>query len=140
MLSQAAQEDGSSDEDLDDDAMMELDKGLAALFSEQKKKIQAKKDEKSKLQKEKSLVRDFKIKVSRLPGPARCLEAEGKLTCCHFLLQVLDLVEVFVTRQAGSPLVISLVEPLLGIINKGMSSGSNQQEQDFLRRVADIFR
>lgn len=67
-------------------------------------------------------------------------EAEGKLTCSHFLLQVLDLVEVFVTRQAGSPLVLSLVEPLLGIINKGMSSGSNQQEQDFLRRVADIFR
>lgn len=111
----AAEEDGSSDEDLDDDAMMELDKGLAALFSEQKKKTQAKKDEKSKLQKEKSLVRDFKIKV-------------------------LDLVEVFVTRQAGSSLVLSLVEPLLSIINKGMSSGSNQQEQDFLRRVADIFR
>lgn len=43
--------------------MMELDKGLAALFSEQKKKTQAKKDEKSKLQKEKALVRDFKIKV-----------------------------------------------------------------------------
>lgn len=43
--------------------MMELDKGLAALFSEQKKKTQAKKDEKSKLQKEKTLVRDFKIKV-----------------------------------------------------------------------------
>lgn len=42
---------------------MELDKGLAALFSEQKKKTQAKKDEKTKLQKEKTLVRDFKIKV-----------------------------------------------------------------------------
>lgn len=73
------EEDGSSNEDLDDDAMMELDKGVAALFSEQKKKIQAKKDEKSKLQKEKSLVRDFKIKVSRpcfLPLP----EARGKLT------------------------------------------------------------
>lgn len=63
-MSQGTEEDGSSDEDLDDDAMMELDKGVAALFSEQKKKIQAMKDEKSKLQKEKSLVRDFKIKVS----------------------------------------------------------------------------
>lgn len=60
---QATEEDGSSDEDLDDDAMMELDKGLAALFSEQKKKNQAKKDEKAKIQKEKALVRDFKIKV-----------------------------------------------------------------------------
>lgn len=77
MLSQATEEEGSSDEDLDDDAMMELDKGLAALFSEQKKKIQAKKDEKSKLQKEKSLVRDFKIKVSCLPVPTRCRKLRG---------------------------------------------------------------
>uniref|UniRef100_UPI0037E83FE1 myb-binding protein 1A-like protein n=1 Tax=Semicossyphus pulcher TaxID=241346 RepID=UPI0037E83FE1 len=111
----ATEEDGSSDEDLDDDAMMELDKGLAALFSEQKKKSQAKKDEKAKIQKEKMLVRDFKIKV-------------------------LDLVEVFVARQAGSPLVLGLVEPLLTIIDRGMGSDSDQQEQDFLRRAADIFR
>ncbi len=65
---QATEGDGSSDEDLDDEAMMELDKGLAALFSEQKKKTQAKKDEKTKLQKEKMLVRDFKIKV---PSPQK---------------------------------------------------------------------
>ncbi|KAM4726439.1 myb-binding protein 1A-like protein [Anableps anableps] len=111
----ATEEDASSDEDLDDDAMMKLDKSLSALFSEQKKKIQAKKDEKTKLQKERGLVRDFKIKV-------------------------LDLVEVFVARQAGSPLILGLVEPLLNIIDRGMSSGSDQQEQDFLRRAADIFR
>lgn len=61
---QATEEDGSSDEDMDDDAMMELDKSLSALFSEQKKKTQAKKDEKTKLKKEKSLVREFKIKVT----------------------------------------------------------------------------
>ncbi|MEQ2250507.1 hypothetical protein ILYODFUR_001607 [Ilyodon furcidens] len=111
----ATEEDASSDEDLDDEAMMKLDKSLSALFSEQKKKVQAKKDEKTKLQKERVLVRDFKIKV-------------------------LDLVEVFVARQAGSPLILGLVEPLLNIIDRGMSSGSDQQEQDFLRRAADIFR
>uniref|UniRef100_A0A671TXA4 MYB binding protein (P160) 1a n=1 Tax=Sparus aurata TaxID=8175 RepID=A0A671TXA4_SPAAU len=93
----ATEEDGSDDEDLDDEAMMELDKSLAALFSEQKKKTQAKKDEKTKIQKEKTLVRDFKIKMS-----------------------------------------YSL--PLLNIIDQGMSSDSDQQEQDFLRRAADIFR
>jgi len=53
---------------------------------------------------------------------------------------VLDLVEAFVARQAGSPLVLGLVEPLLNIIDRGMSPGSGQQEQDFLRRAADIFR
>ncbi|PWA14606.1 hypothetical protein CCH79_00017613 [Gambusia affinis] len=111
----ATEEDASSDEDLDDEAMMQLDMSLSALFSEQKKKIQAKKNEKMKLQKERVLVRDFKIKV-------------------------LDLVEVFVARQAGSPLILGLVEPLLNIIDRGMSSGSEQQEQDFLRRAADIFR
>uniref|UniRef100_A0A674NF68 MYB binding protein (P160) 1a n=1 Tax=Takifugu rubripes TaxID=31033 RepID=A0A674NF68_TAKRU len=111
----ALAEDASSDEDLDDEAMMELDKNLAAVFLEQKKKTQAKKDEKTKIMKEKTLVRDFKIKV-------------------------LDFVEVLVGRQAGSPLVLSLVEPLLHIIERGMSSDSQQQEQDFLRRAADIFR
>lgn len=55
-------------------------------------------------------------------------------------LKVLDLVEVFVGRQAGSPLVLSLVEPLLNLIERGMNSDSHQQEQDFLRRAADIFR
>lgn len=63
---QAPEEDGSSDEDMDDEAMMELDKSLSVLFSEQKKKTQAKKDEKTKVQKEKTLVREFKIKVSSL--------------------------------------------------------------------------
>ena len=60
---QTTEEDGSSDEDLDDDAMMELDKSMAVLFSEQKKKNQAKKEEKTKIQKQKTLVRDFRIKV-----------------------------------------------------------------------------
>lgn len=60
---QATEEDASSDEDLDDEAMMKLDQSLSALFLEQKKRIQAKKDEKAKVQKEKSLVLDFKIKV-----------------------------------------------------------------------------
>lgn len=73
---QATEEDGSSDEDLDDEAMMELDKGLSALFSEQKKKNQAKKDEKTKLQKEKTLVRDFKIKVPQAVVLASSIKSE----------------------------------------------------------------
>ncbi|XP_057677230.1 myb-binding protein 1A-like protein [Corythoichthys intestinalis] len=110
-----ATEEEASDDDLSDDAMMEQDKSLAIHFAEQKKKIQATKDAKDKIRKEKMLVRDFKIKV-------------------------LDLVEVFVTRQAGSPLVLDLLEPLLYMIERGMRSGNEQQEQDFLRRAADIFR
>ncbi|XP_077448599.1 myb-binding protein 1A-like protein [Stigmatopora argus] len=110
-----ATEEEDSDDDLDDKTMMKLDKNLSVLFSEQKKKVQAKKDGKDKMRKEKLLVRNFKIKV-------------------------LDLVEVFVAKQAGSPLVLDLLEPLLYMIERGMRSGNEQQEQEFLRRVADIFR
>lgn len=52
-----------SAEELDDEAMMSLDKNLSALFAEQQKHIQAKKDEKEKMRKEKVLRREFKIKV-----------------------------------------------------------------------------
>ena len=78
---QATEEDGSDDEDLDDEAMMELDKSLAALFSEQKKKTQAKKDEKTKIQKEKTLVRDFKIKVPYPQSVLRTCKHCGKYVC-----------------------------------------------------------
>ncbi|XP_015223403.2 myb-binding protein 1A-like protein [Lepisosteus oculatus] len=111
----ATEEDGNEEEDVDDETMMKLDHSIAALFSEHKKRIQAKKDQKERLRKEKNLVRDFKIKV-------------------------LDLVEVFLSKQPESPLVFGIIEPLLNVIQAGMSSESNQQEQDFLRKTADIFR
>uniref|UniRef100_A0A3P8YEH9 MYB binding protein (P160) 1a n=1 Tax=Esox lucius TaxID=8010 RepID=A0A3P8YEH9_ESOLU len=111
----ATEQDGSDEDELDDEAMMKLDGSIAALFGEQKKKMQAKKEEKDKLKKEKTLVRDFKIKV-------------------------LDLVEVFLAKQGSSPLVLGMVEPLLSVIENGMSSESDQQEQDFLRKAADIFK
>uniref|UniRef100_A0A8C2DGR2 MYB binding protein (P160) 1a n=1 Tax=Cyprinus carpio TaxID=7962 RepID=A0A8C2DGR2_CYPCA len=111
----ATEEDGSDEEELDDAAMMKLDGSLSALFLEQKKKIQAKKDEKDRLRKEKVLVRDFKIKV-------------------------LDMVEMFLSKQGSSALVLGMVEPLLSVIENGMSSETSQQEQDFLRKAADIFR
>lgn len=70
---QATEEDGSSDDDMGDEAMMELDKSLSALFSEQKKKTEAKKDEKRKKHKEKVLLRDFRIKVTSVCPPVRTL-------------------------------------------------------------------
>lgn len=42
---------------------MALDKNISALFAEQQKRIQAKKDEKDRIRKEKILRRDFKAKV-----------------------------------------------------------------------------
>ncbi|XP_041957407.1 myb-binding protein 1A-like protein isoform X2 [Alosa sapidissima] len=111
----ATETDKSDDEELDDDAMMKLDGSIASLFAEHKKRIQAKKDEREKLRKEKALIRDFKIKV-------------------------LDLVEVFLDKQSANPLVLGMIEPLLTVIESGMSSGKEQQEVDFLRKAADIFK
>uniref|UniRef100_A0A8C0GUR4 MYB binding protein 1a n=1 Tax=Chelonoidis abingdonii TaxID=106734 RepID=A0A8C0GUR4_CHEAB len=103
-----------SDEDVDDETMLALDENVSALFAEQQKRIQAKKDEKEKMRKEKILRRDFKIKV-------------------------LDLIEVFLAKQPESPLVFDIIDPLLLVIERSMSSDSDKQEQDFLQKTADIF-
>ncbi|XP_042636435.1 myb-binding protein 1A [Orycteropus afer afer] len=102
------------EEELGDEAMMALDQNLASLFAEQKLRIQAKKDEKNKLQKEKMLRRDFQIRV-------------------------LDLIEVLVTRQPENPLVLELLEPLLTVIRRSMRTSSSKQEQDLLHKTARIF-
>ncbi|KGL93332.1 Myb-binding protein 1A-like, partial [Charadrius vociferus] len=104
-----------SDEELDDEAMMALDKNISALFAEQQKRIQAKKDEKDRIRKETILRRDFKIKV-------------------------LDLIEAFLTKQSENPLVFDIIEPLLHVIEQCMSSDSDKQEIDFLQKTANIFR
>lgn len=104
-----------SDADVDDETMMALDENISVLFAEQKKRIQAKKDEKERIRKEKILRRDFKTKV-------------------------LDLIEVFLKKQPENPLVFDIIEPLLSVIEQSMSSDTNQQEQDFLRKTAHIFK
>ncbi|XP_010009383.1 PREDICTED: myb-binding protein 1A-like protein, partial [Nestor notabilis] len=104
-----------SDEELDDEAMMALDKNISALFAEQQKRVQAKKDEKDRIRKEKILRRDFKIKV-------------------------LDLIEAFLTKQSENPLVFDIIEPLLRVIEQCMSTDSDKQEADFLKKTANIFR
>ncbi|XP_061246740.1 myb-binding protein 1A [Bos javanicus] len=114
-LGGADSEDDNDDEELGDEAMMALDKSLASLFAEQKLRIQARKDEKNKLQKEKALRRDFQIRV-------------------------LDLIEVLVTKQPENPLVLELLEPLLLVIRRSMRSNSSaKQEQDLLHKTARIF-
>ncbi|XP_045442616.1 myb-binding protein 1A isoform X3 [Pipistrellus kuhlii] len=102
------------DEELGDEAMMALDENLSSLFAEQKLRIQARRDEKNKLQKEKALRRDFQIRV-------------------------LDLIEVLVTKQPENPLVLELLDPLLNIIRRSMRTSSTKQEQDLLHKTARIF-
>ncbi|XP_059127112.1 myb-binding protein 1A isoform X1 [Peromyscus eremicus] len=103
------------EEELGDEAMMALDQNLASLFAEQKLRIQARREEKNKLQKEKKLRRDFQIRV-------------------------LDLIEVLVTKQPEHPLILELLEPLLSMIQHSMrSKGSTKQEQDLLHKTARIF-
>ncbi|XP_011814006.1 PREDICTED: myb-binding protein 1A [Colobus angolensis palliatus] len=107
-------EDSEDEEELGDEAMMALDQSLASLFAEQKLRVQARRDEKNKLQKEKALRRDFQIRV-------------------------LDLVEVLVTKQPENALVLELLEPLLSIIRRSLRSSNSKQEQDLLHKTARIF-
>lgn len=140
-------EDSEDEEELGDEAMMALDQSLASLFAEQKLRVQARRDEKNKLQKEKALRRDFQIRVSvgvdRAPPP--CAPTPASLCthpCVADLLsrpQVLDLVEVLVTKQPENALVLELLEPLLSIIRRSLRSSSSKQEQDLLHKTARIF-
>lgn len=77
-------EGNSSDEDLDDEAMMQLDDALAAVFKTQ---LQAKKEKNKKIDATKIVL--------------------------HFKLRVLDIIEIFIKKQASNPLVLELIEPLL---------------------------
>lgn len=123
---------------------MALDQNLASLFAEQKMRIQARHEEKNKLQKEKKLRRDFQIRVS-VRVVARHPELLLLLSCCvwadsAFCPQVLDLIEVLVTKQPEHPLILELLEPLLNIIQHSMRSrDSTKQEQDLLHKTARIF-
>lgn len=55
-------------------------------------------------------------------------------------LQVLDLIEAFLTKQSENPLVFDIIEPLLRVIEQCMSTDSDKQEVDFLKKTANIFR
>lgn len=132
------------EEELGDEAMMALDQNLASLFAEQKMRIQARHEEKNKLQKEKQLRRDFQIRVSvhivaRHPELS-CLSHVPTWADSAFWPQALDLIEVLVTKQPEHPLILELLEPLLNIIQRSMRSrGSTKQEQDLLHKTARIF-
>lgn len=53
---------------------------------------------------------------------------------------MLDLIEAFLTKQSENPLVFDIIEPLLRVIEQCMSTDSDKQEVDFLKKTANIFR
>ncbi|KAK1806250.1 hypothetical protein P4O66_000138 [Electrophorus voltai] len=61
-----SEEDGGEEEEVDNEAMMKLDKHLVALFSQQKRKGQDRQEEKERVRRERTLVKDFRIKVLNL--------------------------------------------------------------------------
>ncbi|XP_010380485.1 myb-binding protein 1A isoform X2 [Rhinopithecus roxellana] len=107
--SEEEERDGDVDQGFREQLMSVLQAGKAL-----KLRVQARRDEKNKLQKEKALRRDFQIRV-------------------------LDLVEVLVTKQPENALVLELLEPLLSIIRRSLRSSSSKQEQDLLHKTARIF-
>lgn len=53
---------------------------------------------------------------------------------------MLDLVDAFLLKQAESPLVFDVIEPLLQLIEQCMNAGSDKQEVDILQKTASIFK
>lgn len=86
-------EGSTSEDDLDDEAMMKLDDALAAVFKTQ---LQAKKDKNKK--------------------------KDAMKIVLHFKLRVLDIIEIFIKKQASNPLVLELIDPLLDVAWSSLNS------------------
>lgn len=80
-------EDSSSEDDLDDEAMMQFDVALATVF---RSRFLAKQKGKNKIEGSTKIILQFKLRV-------------------------LDLIEIFIKKQASSPFVLELIDPLLGL-------------------------
>jgi len=87
------QEGSSSDEDLDDEAMMKFDDALAAVFKTQ---LQAKKEKNKK--------------------------KDATKIVLHFKLRALDVIEIFIKKQASNPLILELIDPLLEVAWSSLNS------------------
>lgn len=82
-----AKEESDSDADMTDSEMMALDSKLVEIFSQRKKVVKPKQEQK-----------------------------EAKETIVNFKSRVLDLLEIFVKKQPGNPLAFGLLLPLLQLI------------------------
>uniref|UniRef100_UPI00359009A3 myb-binding protein 1A n=1 Tax=Myxine glutinosa TaxID=7769 RepID=UPI00359009A3 len=102
------------EEEMNDEQMMAMDAPLSRVFAEHKRKREARRVEAKKARGVRRLEREFRIKV-------------------------LDLLQVFVSRRASSPIIFSLMKPLLAVIRSGMRQDTDQQEQEYLRKVANVF-
>lgn len=86
-------EGSSSEEDLDDEAMMQLDAALAAAFKAQM---------------------EARMNKSKKKDAAKII--------LHFKLRVLDLIEIFIKKQASNPLILELINPLLDLVRSSFGS------------------
>lgn len=86
-------EESSSDEDLDDEAMMKLDGALAAVFKSQLQAIRDKNKNKDAMK-----------------------------IILHFKLRVLDIIEILIKKQASNPLILEVVIPLLNATWSALNS------------------
>ena len=88
----AMEEDSDSDADMTDSEMMALDSKLVEIFSQRKKQPNKKQEQK-----------------------------DAKETMVNFKSRVLDLLEIYVKKQAGNPLAFDLLLPLLRLIKSTKS-------------------
>lgn len=82
-----------------------------------------------------ALAAAFKARLQSKSGKRKKLE--GKKAIIHFRLRVLDVAETFVKKQAKSPLILDLIEPLLEVIKV---SAIQKEEKALHDRALGIFK
>ena len=106
-----AGDSSSSDEDMTDEQMFELNASLETIFREQKK-VTSKKNEKK----------------------------DAKETIVNFKCRVLDLLEIYIKQEHGNALALSLALPILTLIRTTTSQLVSRKAGDLMREYARLCR
>ncbi|KAI6250034.1 rDNA transcriptional regulator pol5 [Erysiphe necator] len=106
--------ESDSDADMTDSEMLALDDKLVEIFTQRRQSLSVSKNKKEKKEKK-----------------------EAKENICHFKTRVLDLIEIYVKKQAQNELAFNLLIPLLNLIlttqSKSLADRSHKIIQTFVK-------
>ncbi len=110
-LTENGGEESDSDADMTDSEMLDLDKKLVEIFSQRKKTPNKKQEQK-----------------------------DAKETMVNFKSRVLDLLSIYVKKQAGNPLAFGLILPLLQLMRTTKTKQLTEKAHNILLAFAKAFK
>jgi DNA polymerase phi len=102
--------DGDDEESMDDEQMMALDGQLATIFKERQKAL-----------------------TEHGTSATRKRSLEAKINMVNFKSRVIDLIEIYVKAQPGSPLILLTVLPLLNILKSSNDKALTDRAHNLLK-------